>query len=156
MSNSYEKCEQCGERHKQCAVSQAEALGGFIDTPHRVQKFWIPGTMPGLEWIFRGAFLHAANLRKRKNELVTIASNAIRNAALSPIERKATIKIYFSFKEPLDPPQLLEALTFSSFLLEAIVLSNIWKDELQVDVIEKKWGWETKDKPVGIYAEIIE
>lgn len=41
MSNSYEPCPHCGERHKQCQPSEVDKLGGFLETPRREQTFFL-------------------------------------------------------------------------------------------------------------------
>ena len=155
MSNNYEVCEQCGGRHKPHEHSEIDELGGLIPTPHRLQKFWIAGTLPGMEWVIKGGFIHPANIRKRKNELVDMVLREARHSIKYKIERAARLKIYFSLGN-VDIEGLTDALSFSAFILQVLVKAGVWEDVMQVQAVEKKWGWANKDTPPGVYVEVIE
>ncbi len=159
MSNSYEPCPHCGERHKQCEPSEVDKLGGFITTPRRVQKFTVRHRLDGLNEVIKEArthWSHGANHKKAQQELVEWAILDAKKRGLSPVDGPFILAIHFS--EPntaRDPDNIVSA---KKFILDALQTMGIIPNDNQKYVMgfQETWGLETNEVPTGVYITLIE
>ncbi len=160
MSNNYEPCPVCGERHKQCKPSEADKLGGFIPTPRFEQTFYVNQRLDGLNEVINEARTHWSRGRdhkKAQQEIVEWAIlNAKKNKGLHPVSGPFHLQLHFS--EPntaRDPDNIVSA---KKFILDALQTMKIIPNDNQKYVLSftESWGIEEKDKPVGVYITLIE
>ncbi len=159
MSNKYEPCSICGERHKQCVPSEAEKLGDYIPTPRREQKFAIKARLDGLNEIIKAGRTHWTKGAKEKDaqqEIVEWAISGAQHKGLKPVEGPFTLALHFSEpNEKRDPDNIVAA---KKFILDALQTMRIIPNDNQqwVKGFRESWGLETKDQPTGVYVTLIE
>lgn len=159
MSNTYEPCPHCGERHKQCQPSEADKLGGFITTPRREQKFYVNQRLDGLNEVIKEArthWSHGAKHKKAQQEIVEWAIVDAKKRGLSPVAGPFRLEIFFA--EPntaRDPDNIVSA---KKFILDALQTMKIIPNDNQkfVKGFSESWGLADKDRPVGVHIKLIE
>lgn len=159
MSNTYEPCPICGERHKQCQPSEVDKLGGFIHVPRREQKFYVNQRLDGLNEVIKEARTHwsrGADHKKAQQEIVEWAIANAKKKGLRPVDGPFRLEIHFA--EPntaRDPDNIVSA---KKFILDALQTMGIIPNDNQKFVLgfTESWGLATTEKPVGVHIKLIE
>lgn len=157
MSNKYEPCPHCGERHKQCSPSAVESAGlEYIPQPRREQTLYISQRLDGLNEVIKAARTHWSHGAKHKKAQQQIVEWAIKAARLKPINKPFRMEIFYSERNRLrDPDNIASA---KKFILDALqsmkIISNDgWKNLLGWT---EDWGVADKTRPEGVYIKLIE
>lgn len=156
MSNSYEACPQCGERHKQCYATEVEKLGGYIQSPRREQTLYISQRLDGLNEVIKAARTHWSHGAKHKKAQQAIVEWAIKAAHLKPIEGGFRMEIFFAEPNTLrDPDNIASA---KKFILDALQTMRIISNDGQKQVLgwNEGWGLATPERPEGVHIKLIE
>lgn len=156
MSNSYEPCPHCGERHKQCQPSEVDKLGGFLETPRREQTFFVKHRLDGLNEVIKEARTHwskGADHKKAQQELVEWAILDAKKKGLKPVTGPFRLKLHFA--EPntaRDPDNIVSA---KKFILDALQTMKIIPNDNQKYVMGFEESWAEED-PNGVQITLIE
>ena len=160
MGNTYEVCDRCGTRHKQCLPSQIEASGlEYIETPRqpaRSQRLVIRPRLDGLNELIQANRTHwrTGNELKVANEaLVRIG---IIEGRLKPITKPFSMKIlWLEQDDARDPDNILSA---KKYILDALQQSKIITNDGQANLkgLTEQWDIAGEDEMPGVYIDLIE
>ncbi len=160
MSNSYEPCPRCGERHKQCEPSQVEQAGlDYIVPPRREQKLYVSSRLDGLNEVIKEArthWSHGANHKKAQQEIVEWAIVEAKKKGLKPVDGPFRLELFFA--EPntaRDPDNIVSA---KKFILDALQTMGIIPNDNQKYVLgfTESWGLADENRKVGVHIKLIE
>lgn len=158
MSNQYEPCPHCGQRHKQCEPSEVDALGGYLYQPRRVQKLYVSQRLDGLNEVIKACRTHWSHGAKHKAAQQEIVEWAIKGTrpVLQPITGGFILEVHFAEPNTLrDPDNIVSA---KKFILDALQTQGIIPNDGQKQVLgfRESWGLADEKHPVGVHIKLVE
>lgn len=160
MGNTYEICEHCGTRHKQCTPSQVEELGlEYIEVPTqpaKVQHIVIPGRLDGLNELIAANRTHWSKGRDLKESNEALVHLAITQGRIQPIKGAFTMKILWLEKDDArDPDNILSA---KKYILDALQQAQIIKNDNMAHLkgLTEQWDIAQEGETPGVYIDIEE
>lgn len=157
MTNTYEPCPTCGDRHKRCEPSEVEKIGvDYIADPTSKQTLVIQSMLAGLNEMIGKARTHWSQGAKQKKDQEYLICQEIMVARLKPIRGTFTLDILWVERdEKRDPDNIIAA---KKFILDALQKMGIIVNDNMKYFKGLKESWQVAGvgfKP-GVYITLIE